>query len=465
MIVGKKLRPFRNYQRDCFKFASKKNHCGLMLRMRFGKTLITVRLAKFFKCSKVLIVGPYSVSQSWQDELVLENQPPLVYITGSRQDRLDILSTENFNKPENKFFFTNKECHLSTPEIRIFPWDCVILDERFISYFNTLITKFFTENFRFTPHRYILSGNPAPESPLEYYSQLLFLNPECLGGLNFYQFRYHYFQEVVTGKFYLNKRGKKFLTKILGENCFFFTKEDAKKAGLHKKIIFEKRVIETDNKFEEMYEKLLKYYVLETEDGNLLDKTSWNLTQFMWERRLTSGFVHDDFLFDFKLKELLYLLKGELKGEKVVVWTYFTNEIKMLQAQLLKNKIKCHAIWGAVKQEDRRKIQRDFSHDDVNTLLIQADVGKMGLDLSVASTAISYTLPVALDPWDQSQQRIVSLKKDDSLLHLVLIIKNSIDGIIYNSLQQKEKSSALLMNIVNYYKQLFKGDKYVKSRA
>lgn len=445
MIIKKKSRPLRRYQRNAFKFASQRAHTGLFIRMRFGKTILILRLSKFFNCSKVLIVGPYSVAQSWEDELTKEKESPLVYITGSRESRIEILN--NFDNPNYHWFFSNKECHLSTPEIKDFPWDFLALDERFITYPDTLVTKFFVNNFRSVPHRFILCGNPAPESPLEYFTQLQFLNPECLQGLNYYQFRYRYFQEVSPNKFLLNNRGSKFLSKILSENCFFFTKKDAKKAGLHKEIIFEKRVIETNSKFQDMYLKLLKYFVLENSEGAILDKTKWSLTQYIWLRRLTSGFVHDDFLFDFKLNELLSLLKGELKDEKVVVWVYFINEIKMLQSQLLKNNIKCHTIYGLVKPEDRRKIQSDFSKDDTNTLLIQADCGKTGIDLSVASTAISYSLPVSLDTWSQSQERIVSLQKNDSLLHIVLLIKDSIDEIIYKSLYRKENSSTILINI------------------
>ena len=225
--MPKILRP---YQQEAFRYGIERNAIALFIRMRFGKSIVAIRICLHKFTEKVLIVGPHSVSKGWKDEILSETGEDLYYLTGTVKERLYKL----YEFDHHKWFFINKEGHRYLPQIRLQHWKAIILDERFITYPDSDVTKFYNSLPRYPDQtRMILTGTPAPESEMEYFSQLYFLDPDILGCKNIWQYRQRYFQEVADRIYYLTKSGKKNLTKRLAENCFFFTKEDAKKAGLY----------------------------------------------------------------------------------------------------------------------------------------------------------------------------------------------------------------------------------------
>ncbi len=446
----------RSYQQDAFLYGIERNAIALYIRMRFGKSIVAIRICLHKSCEKILIVGPHSVSQGWEDEIKEETGKDLHYLTGTTKERQIKLSEFS----SHKWFFFNKEGHRYLPEVKRYQWDTIILDERFITYPDSDVTKFYHSLPRYPNQtRFILTGTPAPESEMEYFSQLYFLDPEILGCANIWQFRRRYFQEVADRVYYLTRTGKKNLTQRLAEHCFFFTKEDAKKANLYFDPVMQTRVIQPDKKFQQIYEKLIKFFVLEDGEGNLLKMLKYNISQFLWARRLTGGYLEDDFVFDFKMKDLLHLLKTELKDEKVVIWADFTKEIKQITRTLNNNNITADCIYGAVNIWDRKLILEDFNtptnQGGTQCNVIQPKCFQQGTDLSVSSTMIYYSLPVSSSVREQTMERIRNLQKKGNLLIIDLVLKNTIDESVQKSLKKKEKQSSLIMNIVrDMYKQI-----------
>lgn len=446
----------RSYQREAFLYGIERNAIALYIRMRFGKSIVAIRICLHKFKEKILIVGPHSVSKGWKDEIKSETGEDLYYLTGTTEERLNKL----YEFDHHTWFFINKEGHRYLPQIRLQQWDTIILDERFITYPDSDVTKFFHSLPRHPEQtRMILTGTPAPESEMEYFSQLYFLSPDILGCKNIWKFQRKYFQEVADRVFYLTNAGKKNLTQRLAKHCFFFTKEDAKKAGLYFNPVTQTRVIETNKKFKDIYTKLIKYFVLEDGKGNLLKMLKYNISQFLWARRLTGGYLEEDFVFDFKMKDLLHLLKTELKDEKVVIWADFTKEIKLITRTLFENHISAECIYGGVKIHDRSLILNDFNtptnQGGTQCAVIQPKCFQQGTDLSCSSTMIYYSLPVSSSVREQTMERIRNLQKRGVLLVIDLVLESTIDESIQKSLKKKEKQSSLIMNVVrDMYKKI-----------
>ncbi len=456
--MSKILRP---YQQEAFFYGIERNAIALYIRMRMGKTLIAVRICLHKFADKVLIVGPHSVSKGWEDEILSETGEDLHYLTGTTEERL--LKLEQFEK--YKWFFINKEGHRYLPQIRLQHWSAIILDERFITYPDSDVSKFYHSFPRYPDQtRMILTGTPAPESEMEYFSQLYFLDPDILECKNIWQFRQKYFQEVADRIYYLTKSGKKNLTQRLAKNCFFFTKDDAKKAGLYFDPVMQTRVLQTDSKFQKIYEKLIKFFVLEDGEGNLLKMLKYNISQFLWARRLTGGYLEEDFTFDFKMKDLIHLLKTELKDEKVVIWADFTKEIKQITRTLFDNYISAESIYGGTRIHNRNLVLHDFNtptnQGGIQCIVVQPKCFQQGTDLSVSSTMIYYSLPVSSSVREQTMERTRNLQKGGDLLIIDMVLGGTIDESILKSLKKKEKQSSLIMNIVrDMYKQINKNFK------
>jgi len=181
------MRRLRPYQLEAFKYSMQTENPALFMEMRLGKTLVAIRRIKLYvpqdpkQGLKVLIIAPNSTLTSWEDELTLEGIGDPVHLAGKRADRLAKLVG-----PGNWFLINPEGCipikdntasGVFCELLADHPWDVVLLDEStFIKNPNTKITKFLLNNFRDVPHRWILTGTPNPEGPLDFFSQFKFLN-------------------------------------------------------------------------------------------------------------------------------------------------------------------------------------------------------------------------------------------------------------------------------------------------
>jgi len=410
------------------------------MEMRLGKNLVVIRRVALYKPLskrqgiKVLVVCPSSAFLGWSDDLKLEGIRPN-YLTGSRAERLEVLGDNDAN-----WFLINKEGWKYLPEIAdpsYINWDVVCVDESTcIRNPQAKITKFFLKNFRDVPHRIILTGTPNPESHLEFWSQMAFLDGGFLGCKNYWDFRAKYFEPEPFGFGWVPKPGTLSLINVaLKKRCYILKRTDA---GVEKHVVPEKRVIEMPKHIRELYDKIENEYAISDTVS-----TKWAITKHTWLRQLCCGFCEDKLVWDAKVQELKELLTGELAGEQVVVWFPFNPPLFECEHQLREAKISCAVIWGGVEVQQRMEITRQFRLKNYRVLLIQVAVGDggQGLDLSCCDTAIYYGEPDSRLHSDQSKDRIIKADKDTSLLHIFLMAKNTVDEDVHEALAEKRSNS------------------------
>jgi len=294
------------------------------------------------------------------------------------------------------------------------------------------------------PHRYLLSGTPAPNDESEYWAQVKFITGEGndVFNDNFYAFRSRYFFSIPLGRTGQNiwkfrKDTKQEFTDRLSEVAHVVHKQDA--VDLPPQI-HEKRYIELSKEERKAYDKLKNDLVLEFADEMVLASSA--LVEVMKLRQLTSGFCYGEDTHQVgksKLNELKALLE-EIGDKQVIIWCNFRHEI----ATLFKELVNCDALWsGSV---DRDATIRNFQQGKIKYLIANPQSAAHGLTFTNCSYAIYYSLNYSYELQRQSQDRIHRIGQRSKCTYYYLIAKNTVDELIYRTVNGKAELSKEVLN-------------------
>ncbi len=415
-VPKRRLRPLRSYQNEAFEYQRQTPHPALLLEMRLGKTLIVIRALQQTP-GRFLIVAPSSALGSWIDELAKEGIPEdeIAILQGTKKKRRALLIEGR------RWNLINWEGHRALPEISRVPWEAVVIDESTVlKNTKAAVTKFFLRNFRDVPRRWILTGTVNPESDLDIFCQLAFLDGRAFGCRNFWNFSAKYYKPNPTGFGWVPRRGTPGkIRKELGERAFILRRKDC---GMDVPVVHQKRRIEMPSKWRAMYNKI------EAEFATPEAETKYAAARYHWMRKLCGGFLDGELVWPGKLGELLYLLQNDLRGEPVVVWFYYNDELFAVEEALRKRKYCVGIIHGApMSPQKRRGVVHDFQRERLQVLLAQQAVAQMGQNFSRADTALYYSTPTGGLARRQTQDRIVDVSQKTTNLVLDLIVPNSVD--------------------------------------
>lgn len=423
--MRRKLRP---YQELAIGRVLSERAVALYMEMRLGKTLCAIRgLARH---GPVLVVAPMVGLWAWKRELALEGIGSVCSIVGSRAQRLAIL------KDTYIWNLINYEGLRVTPEILEKDWGAIVLDEcRRISNPKAKITKLLTSWSATRPmtRKVILSGNPAPESPLEYFEQIRFLHGQMMRCTNYWQFRNYYFRELGPHEWVPRPGATAKIKEAIHDNAFVLTR---KEAGIGDQKVYERRVVELPPKVYRLYNELKERFC-----GTLNSReisTKWVPVQYMWLQQLASGHIGKDFAHNLKVNELVNLLQGELRSEPVVVWYRFNYGVEVSGIALRKARIPFTSITGKRSNSEREQAINGFRMGKYRVLLCQVKCASMGIDLSNSSTAIYFSNSHSLDDRVQSEDRILNPAKKEPLLYIDLVAKGTVDEDIVDALRDKK---------------------------
>ncbi len=452
---SRKRRPLRGYQKRGFYWTAGVEHPALFWEPRLGKTVVPIRRMKADQIGgPVLVVGPYSCLSNWRRELNLEGVPDseIAFLTGDRAEREAALRSPAM------FKIINKEGFRVLPEIASVKWREMVVDEstflkgiprsNWTAKFGKRpsVSKFFIDNFRDVGRRWILTGTPSPESPLDLYHQLAFLDPEVLPFDNVYHFRHSLFVQTIDDEWVLTDDGKERLGKRLATACSYLSRREVK---LDVPVIHSRRMVRLSAPARKMYRTAKKELILEHE-GNVWDVADYGIEAYSWLRQICGGFFkgNDTVQFLHKSNELIELLKGELAHDPVVVWCSFIPELTALLSKLRDRKITTRMVYGGVTQRRREEVFDDFRRGNFQVLLCQPVVAQHSQDFSHCDTMVYYSTPTGLETRLQTQDRFIDVAEGGSKYIIDLVCEDTIEEDIVLSLYLKESRQAMLKRIV-----------------
>ena len=327
--------------------------------------------------------------------------------------------------------------------------DCIICDESHkIKAAGSKVSMYLHALGKKVKHRYILTGTPISESPLDIYGQYRFLNPEIF-GTSYARFceKYQNIDPYLSSKIGFPIPDKKNPYKNLDDlkskvfDCAFYTKT---------KIVLPKtKMVDVDftinAKVSSLYQELTKEGVLIFDEGVL--EINNVLTLAIRQQQLLSGYVRiDSNDYTKKLTKVVYnsridtmydLMKKLLnKHKKFVVFAMFKADFEYLKKLCGKLSLNYGEISGS------RNDYLDWKRGDIDFIAIQYSSGSESISLVESDVCIYYTLPHSSALYEQSLKRIhrPGQTKDVTYYRLIAHLNRgkSIDQKIVTALKQKK---------------------------
>ena len=311
----------------------------------------------------------------------------------------------------------------------------------------SLITKALMEFSENMDYVYELSGNPAPNSEMEYFSQAKMVDP-MLYGRSFYSFRNKYFYPAGYGGFKWKMKEEMrgdFLEK-LASISEVVRKEDV--LDLPEKTL-NIRKVHLNTVERKAYETMKRDLLIEF--GNREVVAANAAVKLMKLREGTSGFYLDEDskvikVGESKLNELKELLE-EIGNHQVIIWTHFHYEADMVE-KLLKGKTVGRVDGTISNQAIKDETVRMFKSGFKQYLITHPASLGHGVTLTNCTYAIYFSLSHSWETFEQSMGRIYRKGQTNKCSYYFLLADCSVDEVIWKALQEKKSVSETVFSYI-----------------
>lgn len=421
-------------------------------QMGTGKTCMTVCAMNKLTPARVLIVCPNPLKFVWEREIAKwsEVDYKVTILNGTRDKKVRLLS--EVSGPFNIVVVNYESLFTLEEELVKFGAQLIVADEAHkIKGHKTDQTKALKRiaTRSRTECRWILTGTPTPNNPLDIWSQYDFIRPGFLSP-NFYSFRGTY-ANVYTGAGFPMIKGYKnedILKKLVATYSYRVIKEEC--LDLPEKV-YETVEIDMSPKASKIYKSMADYMIAEIGEQEV--SANIVLVKLLRLQQITSGFVRTDLgrdqdVGDDKLKalaELLESINGDYlysRKEKVVIWCRFNYEVQKIAEMVRAMKRPVHLLTGEVSNEDRQKAVESFQASNANDVIIaNIAVGGTGFTLTASRYAIYFSRTFSLGDAQQSEDRIHRIGQQHKVTYYDLVCKGTIDAYILDLLKKKKNLS------------------------
>lgn len=409
---------------------------------------------------KILVVAPKAVMASWNKECELHSRFYTPCILGGGSKRTRKILEDNLD--EGGLFLVNYEAvraiKSSGFNLASLPWDCVIADESTkIKHGSSKQSRAMHDFPKLCPSakRVIMTGMAITNSPLDIFSQYLFLEPKIYGK-SWVRFQSHYAEvrkrHVSTHSFkeVVGFRNLKDLTEKMHGIAIRVTKKECLK-DLPPKV-FQQRIIPWNKQHRQKYLEMATHMI--TECSGMVIPAKNVLSKLTKLREMCNGWVYDEWgnavevpHGSAKIKELRSLL-SEVDG-KLAIWCEFTQDIRNIREALASDGVPTSCIVGGMCTQDVEMEIHRFQEEESRCIILQSQVGARGLTLTAASTAIYFSNPYSLDLRVQSEDRFHRIGQlAESVLYIDLCMEGSVDEAIVEA----QRRGMNLANAINNFK-------------
>ena len=459
-----KTKPFE-HQQKALDDSWSAEYYALFMEMGTGKSKVAIdTMGMLYEAGKIraaLIIAPKGVYDNWVKGEIPSHLPEHIdrkvvrwtpTDTKKFQEEMKDLVFESFDGL--KIFVVNVEA-FSTPRgtraafkyLETNKSNMVIVDESTtIKNRKANRTQNILKLLNLSKYRRILTGSPVTKSPMDLYSQCLFLNEKALGFSSYYSFQNRYavvqkrtmgpraFQEIVAYRRLdeLNEKLNRFSNRILKEECL----------DLPAKMYIRRDVPLTAEQ-EKAYVQMKKLALAKLDNGELATTASV-LTQIMRLQQICCGHIQSDdgelvTLASNRYKELIDVAE-ELQG-KAIIWATYTHDIQQI-ASALRDRFGPGAVatyYGETAQDERQDIVDKFQDKDspLRFFVGQPRTGGYGITLTAANTVIYFSNSYDLEIRLQSEDRAHRIGQDKKVTYIDLVSPKTIDEKVLKALRSK----------------------------
>lgn len=430
---------------------------ALYTDMGTGKSKIMIDLIVNRGWETVLIVCTKKGCQNWVKQFKfhcpdLDNYNILNLTTYSTIEKCEVLKKELKHKTKRTILIVNYESIWRPPfadELlkKYVNIDCVICDESHrIKSPGSKCSRFLTKISKRVSHKYLVTGTPLAENPVDIYAQYRFLDPTIFGtNLGTFKNRYLNIDLGLSSQLGYEVLRKDQPYKNLDElrekmfSCAFYGKSEIKLPKKHN-ILYH---YDVDKKTEKMYNEIKNEGILVTEDGVLSVENV--LSMSLRQQQILSGCIPitdeneevvQTIINNDRREVLRELLEGLPKDEPVVIFAKFRcdfNQIKEVCKELERGYSEISGV------EDTEK---DWQAGKTSIVAVQYASGSESIDLTRAHYCIYYSLTHSLALYLQSKKRIHRPGQTHTVTYYHIVAQlskgKSVDETIMTALKEKK---------------------------
>jgi len=409
--------------------------------MGVGKTLTSLLASA--GCRLTLVVCPISVGPAWPKQISLSGDPrkTCLAVDGPAARRVERIKAA-IESGEPTAVIVNYDAVWRGDVGKLIAktqWDCVILDEAHrIKSHTGKASKFLSKLSERQPEckKICLSGTPTPHSPLDWYSQMKFLDPEIL-GCSFPAFRNRianthpkYPGWVVNFK----TEGLDALRERIDQHVHRVKADDVLTLPEAIHTVIDVEITGKTRKFYDSLENDMIGFL----DGEPVTASN-QLVVVSRLRTAAGGYTRVDGSQEFEqidgtpAKSEIFAdwLEDFPKGEPLVVFCSFVRDIAEVVWQCRKAGRTVSELRGGVNQLE------EWQSGKTDVIVIQQQSGGAGIDCTRASHCCYYSCGHSLGDFDQSLARLRRPGQTKTCRYYHFIVKNTVEETIYAALQNK----------------------------
>lgn len=373
-------------------------------------------------------------------------------VSPAQEDKRQRLLRALASKEHQVFLINPEGFKLVIEDLMEEDWDMVVVDESsMLKSPKSNITQKMQLFGGHVKRRYIMTATPRPNSSMDFWGQMAFID-QCLGG-NFYSFRDKYFYQGYDG-FSWHKRyeevdhdiwdivsQRSYRVKL--EECVDLPGETTEKLEVslsgrladHYFDMLEKMAVMLDSGVDEL--------------GKVID-TQWRIVQMNKLAQITSGYIFDndggvEYLGESeKVKATLSMAKRLIEDEDrfVVIWARFAEEMKIMEEALEKYGVStCH---GRTKNVDESVAA--FKSKKNRVMIAHARSAQFGHTWVHSNAAIFHSYDYSWEAFYQAKRRIYRLGQKTPVTYIVNIAKGTVDEEILEKVFMKEEASESVLD-------------------
>lgn len=481
--------PFKHQQAD-FEAHYLAPYRGLLYEQRCGKSAVILYTAAQLhaegKINSLFILAPNGVQRNWVSDEIPKHLPDWVTRTTAvwsadttkkktaelealfdRGTQLRILAM-NIEAIGTKRGYAMAEKFLRSTECL---W--AIDETTRIKNPDTITVKNIMKLRNLAKYRRILNGTPVTQSPLDVYSQLLFLSDEAVPVQSYVAFRHRYADYLPAThplvRSIMSKTNARWAPQIVASNpdgtpayknlielkewvdkcCTRVTRAEC---GDMPEKAYKRWIVD----YPAEQQKTVKYYLELLRKGETPEPVH-KMTAVMLYQRLLCGLVpkqlsgeetHREMFampeHNPRLQAILQIVE-EYPEARIVFWARFRHDLSQICEVLEKHAaVPVARYWGDISPAEREEAKNGFQAGRYQYFVGQQGAGGVGLPLHAADIICYHSNDFSLYHRIQSEDRAENLEKKTGTLIIDLSVPDTVDDKIIDALRMKKDVAALI---------------------
>ena len=452
------LVPLWEHQKKAVELSKSQTSFALFMETGTGKTatLINILRTLFTKnkrIGKTLIFSPPITLSNWHREWGVHSkiQEQVCVLKGSGAKRL-----KDFLKGDKKIYITNYEALLMEPLFEAFlKWEPEVLvgdESHKTKDIKARRTKQFILLSDIAKHKYLLTGTPVLNTPMDIFSQFRALDGGETFGKNFFAFRATYFYDANASmprdRYFPNWKIRPGAIEEINEKIYTKAYRVRKEECLDlPPLVKQVHEVELSPEQARAYEEMKQDFITTIRGETCVATLA--ITKALKLMQIVSGFVNAEKASvrmkwtprQLALQELLETLCIE---HKVLVWAVFKENYRQIAEVCDALKLKFVEVHGEVSEKDREVAVKNFQKDPETKVFIgHPGSGGIGINLVEASYSIWYSRNFSLEQDIQAEARNYRAGSEQhvKITRIDLVARGTIDEEITKRLANKQAIS------------------------